>query len=820
MRSVDLNGNWELVQADRGLRIPAHVPGQVQLDLLRAGLIEDPFYRDREESLEWIGLTVWDYEREFSVDATVLAKEKIALVCEGLDTVADVYVNGVGVGRPRNQFRGYVFSVKPHLVQGTNALKIQFHPAREYASEQAAKYPYPLPYIDYTGKDEHRNFIRKCQADFGWDWGPALRPVGIWRPLRLEAWSEARIVQVISQQEPALNGDVRVLVRVILDSPRGAKGRVEMHLGDVSHQQPVALGAGENEVNLELLVPNPKRWWPNGMGEQNLYSLSIVFVGALGEVDTHTERIGFRTVELVREPDAQGESFYFKVNGLSMFAKGANWIPADTYPGRITHARLRDLLTSARAAHMNMLRVWGGGVYESDDFYDLCDELGLLVWQDFMFACALYPAHDAFLREIEAEARYQIRRLASHPCLAIWCGNNENEQALLGAFWHQPEHKDEYVKDYRRLYLDTLARIVAEEDAARTYWPSSPSNGVDVGHDPNDFGRGDAHAWHVWGDGHNFIHYWHMHPRFVSEFGYQSAPALASLESVLEPQDLEFHAPMFLRRQRCGFGHRALEKQMGIWFRPARDFSETLYQTQVLQALSLKYAIEHWRRMRPECMGILYWQLNDIWPGMSWSSLEFDGSWKLLHHQLKTAFDPVMISAGEAYGRVEVWVSHDAPAAIQGNVTVALHAWGGEALRTWTLPVTVQGGSSIKCWDLPWPDLFPGETQRARFLHLHFSAPRQDVSNVFFPIPFKETQAETPQLEVSDIEAQEHGFVFQVVSDKPAAYVYLTASHIPGRFSENGFFLLPEHVKKVVFTPTESVSLPAFRKALQLRSVV
>jgi beta-mannosidase len=820
MRSLDLNGEWTLLQKDRNFRIPAVVPGQVQLDLLRAGLIEDPHYRDREETLDWIGHTVWDYTREVNLDEACLSKQKIALVCEGLDTVADVYVNDQGVGRPRNQFRGYAFSIKPYLKPGQNTLRIQFQPPMDYGAKLAEQYPYPLPYIDYTGKDEHRNFLRKCQADFGWDWGPALRPTGIWRPIRLEAWSEARIVHVVCRQEHAVNGDVLLNIRVILDSPRGAQGRLEAHLGQDSMQQSVELSDGENTAELKFSISNPKRWWPNGYGEQMLYSLSVVFVGVKGEVDTHTERIGFRTVELMREPDARGESFYFKVNGVPVFAKGANWIPADGYPGRATHERLQDLLGSARGASMNMLRVWGGGVYESDDFYDLCDEYGFLIWQDFMFACALYPANDGFLREVDAEARYQIRRLASRACLALWCGNNENEQALLGAFWNKPEYKDEYAKDYRRLYLETLAHAVWEEDPSRVYWPSSPSNGFGIWGEPNELGRGDAHSWDVWSHGHEFSQYWNMHPRFVSEFGYQSAPSLASLQKVLAPEDLDFHGPMFMRRQRCGFGHRTLEKQMEAWFHPPRGFAETVYYTQVLQALSLKNAIEHWRRMRPECMGILYWQLNDIWPGMSWSSLEYDGSWKLLHHQLKTLYAPVMVSAGEAYGRVEGWVSNDTPVPLHGDVTVTLYAWSGEALRSWAFPAAVPGAGSVKCWDLPWPNLFPVECHRERFLHLRFTAPGINVSNVFFPAPFKETRIEPPQLQISEIEASGKTFAFEVASDKPAAYVYLTAENLAGRFSENGFFLLPERVKKVVFTPGETMSVQTFQDALRVRSIV
>ena len=551
-----------------------------------------------------------------------------------------------------------------------------------------------------------------------------------------------------------------------------------------------------------------------------LYPLSLVFIGDKGEIDTHTEKIGFRTLELIQRPDGQGVSFFLQVNGVPIFVKGASWIPADCFSGRVTRGRLGDLLDSARAAHFNFLRVWGGGVYESDDFYDLCDEYGILVWQDFMFACALYPADDDFLGEVEAEARGQIRRLAAHACLALWCGSNENEQALLGAFWNHPEHRDDYQRDYQRLYLQLLPRIAREEDPERPYWPSSPSNGMNLWGEPNDFTRGDVHAWDVWSHGHDFKQFWQMHPRFVSEFGYQSSPAVASLQRVLNPEDLDFHGREFLRRQRCGFGHQTLEKQMAVWFKAPQDFFETVYYTQILQALALKYAIEHWRRMRPECMGIVYWQLNDIWPGMSWSSLEYDGSWKLLHHQLATLFAPVLVSAGEAYGRLEVWVSNDQLESVSGDLTLRLWSWSGERLREHTLAATIPSQTSRKFWDLPLPEMFSEPCQHERFLTLQFSGSGVEAHNAYFPEPFSQTRLSAAQLRVSEPEETPGGWVFQVSADKPAPYVYLTAGKLPGRFSDNGFLLLPQESKEVIFRSPAAVTREEFKANLKVRGII
>lgn len=488
MRILDLNGPWQLFQPDRNLKLNAEVPGQVQTDLLRAGIIADPYYRDREAEQLWIGQSTWEYSREFEADPALLAEREVRLVCEGLDTVARIWINEICVGESANQFRACEFPVKPHLRAGRNSIRIQFQSPVPYASEKAARYPHPLPCVDFTGRNEHRNFIRKSQADFGWDWGPSLQPVGIWRPLRLEACSEARLTSVVCWQQPQANGDVNLRMRVWLDSPQGAQGRLEAEIAGTQVAQFIHVEPGENSVEMEWSVSAPARWWPRGYGDQVLYALRICFQGDGGEQQERDLRIGFRTVELVREPDAAGESFYFKVNGVPVFIKGANWIPADAFQARVTRSRLEDLLGSARDAHCNLLRVWGGGVYESEDFYNLCDEYGLLVWQDFMFACGLYPADDEFLRAVANEARFQIRRLAAHACLALWCGNNENEQALPGAFWEMPQLREALTQEYRRLYLDTLATEMSREAPGSLYWPSSPSNGPDAWGEPNEPG--------------------------------------------------------------------------------------------------------------------------------------------------------------------------------------------------------------------------------------------------------------------------------------------------------------------------------------------
>jgi len=818
MKTIDLCGDWELVQVGGEIGIGARVPGQVHLDLLRAGEIEDPYWRDNETRYLWIGHSTWEYRRTFAVGPDILAEREVRLVCEGIDTVSTIEVNGTELGRTENMFRRYVFDLKPFLREGENRIAVRIRPPMEYAAERAAAYPYSVPYAKNSKEDDHHNFVRKSGTHFGWDWGPYMFPCGIWRPIRVEAFSEAVVTYVAPVQRHRPDGDVELELTVFLDSPGDASGSVEVSVAGARASRGVELSRGENRARLSLLARRPSLWWPAGCGESRLYGLDASFVGSGGERHGLARRIGFRTVELVREPDERGESFFFRVNGLPLYAKGANWIPADSFDARNTRERLSRLLTSARDANMNMLRVWGGGVYESDAFYDLCDELGLLVWQEFMFACALYPADDSFLANVEAEARHQLRRLAHHPCIALWSGNNECEQALSW-FAESRANRDRYVVDYSKLYVDTLGRVVREEDPSRPYWPSSPSNGIQAWGDPNDQTRGDTHYWDVWHGGKPFSEYLKVCPRFSSEFGFQSFPSLETLRQALAELDLNVTSPLMEYRQRSGTGNVRIIEHISRWFRMPDTFESFVYLSQVLQALSIKTAVEHWRRLRPHCMGALYWQLNDIWQGPSWSSLEYDGRWKMLHYFAARFFAPVLVSAVETERRLAFWVTNDLARPVTGRLELALWSWSGRRLAEWSEAFSLPPLASAVAKELAVGEILSENRPEECFLVLEASWPQGRAENFHLLAPPKAAELAEPGIRAEVLEGSRGGIPVRLECSAPAPFVFLSAGPLGGRWSDNGLLLLPGRPVEVLFHAWEDVGSDALRRSLEVASL-
>jgi len=829
LRKIDLDGTWEAELVGKDLCVLAEVPGQVQLDLLRQGEIEDPHYRMNEADSLWPGLSAWEYRRSFEVDAKLLAERACMLVCEGLDTVAAVSVNGVEVGSADNMFRRYVFDVKPHLKEGDNKISIRFRSPVEYAAERAEAHPYPVPSSSmFRGLKMERSFVRKSGTHFGWDWGQCTLPVGIWRSIGIDAYSEGRIRYITTGQRHHDSGAVTLSVSAFLDSPGDASGKLGVTLtppgggaARAGEERDVVLKEGENRFDFEIEIETPELWWPNGLGDQPLYSLQVAFVGAKGEADRLRRWVGLRDIELVREPDedGKGEGFGLRVNGVPVYAKGANWIPTDSFDARTTHEELGNLLASARDANMNMVRVWGGGVYESDAFYCICDEMGLLVWQDFMFACALYPADDEFLVNVEAEARHQVRRLSTHPSVALWCGNNENEQALS---WYKEgrDNRDRYVVDYSRLYIDTLGRVTAEEVPGRPFWPSSPSNGIQEWGDPQDPTRGDVHFWDVWHGGKPFEAYLKARPRFSSEFGFQSFPSIETLSGVLGEGDWNVTSPVMEHHQRSGVGNKVIVDHISRQFRMPTDFAGFVYLSQVLQAVSIKTAVEHWRRIKPHCMGTIYWQLNDIWQGPSWSSLEYGGRWKLLQYYTKDFYAPVLVSAAEEKeGTLAVWVTSDLTREIEGRLEVTLRTWGGEIVDTWKTPFDVPELGSGPVWHGDLAEMLGERRREDCLVTITAEWGGGAAQNVHYLAPLKRTDLARPKITTRVTERGERESAVTLESDTPAPYVTLSSGDVAGRFSANGFLLLPGEPREVTFRAWRDVEARDLEKALSVTSL-
>ncbi len=646
--------------------IPAQVPGCVHTDLLAAGLIPDPYLDENELALEWIGLGRWRYRTSF--DWAPGGHDQHELVFEGLDTIATVFLNGAEITRTVNQHRRYRIAVTTLLRPGANDLEVVFDSAVDYAQARRDEHgdlpnAYPAPF----------NFVRKMACNFGWDWGPTLVTAGIWKPITLQSWSTARLSAV----RPVVTVDGtagRVEVLVDLDRVTDDALVVSALIDDVLVE--VNVPAGASSASLVLQIPDVALWWPHDMGSQPLYPLRVTLRdSAGGQLDDVEQRIGFRTIAVDTSADATGSAFTFVVNGIPVFVRGANWIPDDCFPSRITRERLRGRIEQATEANLNLLRVWGGGLYESDEFYGLCDEQGVLVWQDFLFACAAYPEEEPLRSEVVAEARDNVARLMPHASLAMWNGCNENIWGYQDWDWQETIGERTWGLGY---YTDLLPAIVAEVDPGRFYYPGSPYSGTADAH-PNADNHGLRHIWDVWNDV-DYTVYASYIPRFVAEFGYQAPPTTATLHRAISERPLTPDSPGMLHHQKAIDGNLKLQRGAAAHLPEPVDFDDWLYLMYVQQAEAIRFGIEHFRSHRGVCMGTVVWQLNDCWPVTSWAAVDGDGRKKLLWYALRDACAPHLLTIQPRDGGLQVFGVNDGTASWRGDVTVQRIRFDGTVL--------------------------------------------------------------------------------------------------------------------------------------------
>jgi beta-mannosidase len=682
-RDATANGPW----------LAATVPGCVHTDLRKNQLIPDPFWGANELALQWIEERDWEYRCDFRVLAKQLAAQTVDLVADGLDTVATVTLNGRRIGESENMFIAHRWSVKPLLRPGPNRLVIRFGSALRYIRTHRRGHR-PREFNDPVGRCQ---VIRKQQCQFGWDWGPRFVTAGVWRDIRLEARERNRLDSVHVTQAHAADGSVTLQLR-----PEPAhSGRSVVYRHRLSlNRLLVAQGVGR-----EIKVSHPQLWWPNGHGAQPLYTLEVeAHRAGGGSLGQWTRRIGLRTIVLDRMSDGRdGEHFRFVVNGRPIFAKGANWIPAHSFVAGLKRDDYRPNLESAVAAHMNMIRVWGGGIYEHDGFYDLCDELGLMVWQDFMFACAIYPADAKFLCSVRTEARQRVRRLRHHACLALWAGNNEIEQ-LNSELLKRPKLK----RDYGKLFDELLPEVVAEIDGVTSYWPSSAHRPDGDNSHAGGERAGDTHFWDVWHAREPVKSYEKYRFRFVSEFGMQSYASPATNGTFCSSADGNLFGAAFRNHQKNAAGNQIILDYVSRLYRFPRSQDDLIYLSQLNQAHCMQTGVEHWRRHMPHCMGALYWQLNDCWPAASWSSIEFTGRWRALHYAARRFFSPALVCAripGEEkttignyresnVREVELHTVYDAPESTRGLLRWWLSHIDGRLLLRRSKPVVLRYGES------------------------------------------------------------------------------------------------------------------------------
>ncbi len=803
LQHLDLAGTWTLSEIGGNHTCPFIAPGDVFSALLAAKLIPDPYWGKNEELVQWVIERDWAIERTIDVSAALLTSANVYLNADSLDTFTDISINGTMVGSTANQFRRHRFDVKSALKVGSNTVRILFRSAAKEGAARAARQPYPIPANGYTvgARIPHYNLLRKAQCHGGWDWGISLFTCGVYDDLSLRGTTAARIEHVYTAQAHSA-GQVTVTVTAEVEAVAAGATTFSIQLGEQSLALPVQLTKGANTVSGSITISNPKLWWPNGHGTQPLYDLTV----SIGD-EISRKRLALRDLVVLNEKDARGTSMVIQVNGRAIFAKGANWIPSDAMPSRQTDARFRDHLDSAAAVGMNIIRVWGGGQFERHAFYDMCDELGLMIWHDFMFSCALYPADKAWLAEIRLEVTYQIKRLRDHGSIALWCGDNEVVGALTW-FKESKASRDRYIIDYAR-QSQVLGDAVEQADGTRMFWPSSPCAGPgdfsDCWHDDR---NGDMHYWEVWHGSKPFDSYYDVTPRFCSEFGYQSFPSLDTVKKYCPPEEFNVTSPVMEWHQRNDGGNQRINEMFSRYFRLPSAFPAFLYLSQVQQALAIKIAVEHWRHLQPTCMGTIYWQLNDNWPVASWSSLEYSGKWKQLHYHARRFFAPVIVSAFQTKtDELELWVTNDRPEPATATVTAQVIGFDGTIIGSEKLTITVAAGSAQLLTKRPVSTFAATVAERGtRFLQLSLSAQAGGSSfthvntHVF-------TEYKRCTLADAKITMQVRDFTVTLTTDKPALFVHVNADDLAGEFDDNSLTLLPGQPRTLTFTPKSTAGV-------------
>ncbi len=805
MSVLDLAGTWQLSCAARNITVDYPVPGDVHSALIAAGQIPHPYKGTNELAVRWVADEVWVATKSFVLER--IEDGRFHLDIDYLDTVADVSVNGVHVLHAENCFRRYKPDVTKALKVGENVVEVTLHSNTKAANEKQAAQPFYIPYSASNNLIPNGNMLRKPQCHFGWDWNLAVVPFGICGKFSIEHQPNAKTYDLKIRQVHKEDASVDVLLDIFWDCTIGSSVEIQVSIDDIC-KKVVQIAKDDFDLcRLVLNIKKPKLWWPTGQGAQFLYDLEI----RVGD-QMERRKIGLRAVELITDKDETGSRFAFKVNGREIFCKGANWIPADALPSNATTELTRKLLQAAKDANMNMIRVWGGGYYEKDSFYDICDELGLLVWQDFMFACSLYPSTEEFLTEVSREASNQLRRLHHHASIAVWCGDNE----LLGAltwFDESRNNRDRYLVSYDRLNR-TLEERVKRSGVNAIWWPSSPSPGpLDFGDTWHDDSKGDMHFWSVWHEGKDFEHYYDVKPRFCSEFGFQSFPSLRLIkEFATSAEDLNISSAVMEHHQRNKGGNARIAETMFRNFRFPMDFGSFVYLSQVQHGLAMKMAVEYWRSLKPHCMGTLYWQLNDTWPVASWSGLDHGGSWKLMHHMARRFYAPVLVTARKVGDEFIVSAVHDLPDAIETLVELQAVTFSGDISTLYSQNHRLNGiGQELTRLDAR--RFTEGSILMLSWTDEHGTKHRSHAN----AMPYKHLHLPNPELS-SSIQSRNDKLSITINAKRLALYVALECD-VGGHFSDNAFDMLSGESTSITFTPVNPADLERAASTLVIRDL-
>jgi beta-mannosidase len=829
-----LNENWKFKEQGTLKWLAAKVPGCVHTDLIENGIIEDPFYRLNESKVQWIDKKDWVYLNQFEISKEEFEKTNHELQFEGLDTYAKVYLNDSLILNSNNMHRTYNVDVKKFLKKGVNYLKVILEsPIRKgIGMYDALDYKIPVSANDQAEKGEVTEgkrisvFTRKAGYHYGWDWGPRLVTSGIWRPIKLISWYNARVTDFDINYK--IDELALIQANIIIESSIDQEyGSLDLKLNDsiIKSISAIKLKKGNQKIIETFTVENPRLWWPNGMGEQYLYKFEVDFKTE-SKIENISRLIGLRSIDFI--PDS---NFHFNVNNKPTFIKGVNYIPQDIFLPRVSNEGYEKLIVAAKDANMNMIRVWGGGVYENSRFYELCDSLGLMVWQDFMFACAMYPGDDGFLENIRLEAKDNYNRLKKHTCIALWCGNNENLSAWKRWGWEKntikeqsPEIAKRIWKSYDTLFHSILPSVVQPasnknrmNNNHNNYWASSPSASEGIA---ESYDSGDTHYWGVWWGKEPFENFNSKISCFMSEYGFQSFPEYSSFKKFGETQDENMYSDVMKHHQRSSIGNATIEEYMQREFTTPTDFKSLLYTSQILQADGIRLGIEAHRR-NDKCMGSIYWQLNDCWPGASWSSIDYYGKWKALHYAVKKAFSPVIISHEFIDSNLHVSVISDDSKSFNGEIKVVLSKFKGEsALKTWNKAVGLKANESKNLLIITKEELLSGESKNDSYLSLLLKENNNIISskNVYF-LPFKELIIPNPVLKKHvTVNEKLQKISVTIKSQNFAKGVHVTSSSSEN-FSDNFFDLPVNGEKTITLNLTKDVAITELISSIKIVSL-
>jgi beta-mannosidase len=800
-----LNDNW--LYSYNNQWKTAQIPGSIHQDLLFQNQISDPFFGDNEKGLEWIGKRDWVYKLSFTPDRKIFNEKNIFIYFEGLDTYADIIFNGQKILETNNMFHPWTFDIKEFLKPGENEIEVKFRSAINEILPTMKTLGYELPADnDQAGKTSPHT--RKAPYHYGWDWGPSLVATGIWRDVYLLSYKDVHVENFMISNVSIDNNVAELMFELIITSTVDTSALIFISEEKSKTDKKVkfVLKKGQNHFKKSFFIADPELWWPAGHGDQPLYDFNVV-IESNGSSVTQSKKIGIRDVFIKREKDDRGESFEIHVNKKPIFSKGANWIPADSFTTRLKKADYEKLIISAVEANMNTLRIWGGGIYEPDYFYELCDEYGILIWQDFMFACSMYPATENFLKSVEKEAEYQITRLKSFASIVLWCGNNEIASAWISWGWKEELPKSVW-DDYEELFHKLLPALCSDLDPTRLYWPSSPGHDLDLPTEDQIYGKGDNHYWGVWHGGDSFEAFEKNVGRFMSEYGMQSFPSLKTINSFTEPKDRTIDSDVMNSHQKASLGTGNIMMYLEKYYIVPEKFNHVVELSQIMQAEAMKYAVETHRQNMPYCMGTLYWQFNDCWPGISWSSIDYRGDWKALHFAAKHFYSPILTMIKKNEKSIDVFLINDLDKSFTVQLNILVSSFDGLKLFKKSINGVVlnPASSDLKySFDIPSEDLLLSQDLSEALFYSECVVDGKVLSkNELFFVRPKELKLREPDYEISHRKKGKD--ILVTIKAKTFMYrLFVQCENIDGRFSDNYFHLKADEAKEILFTPTKDL---------------